>query len=377
MISRTEEKDMRTKHTPQSFLNGSIVTLAALLTVGAMAGSVSAQSGDNAGTTRERKEVRDAAQDSQGDALRDRVRDRIENEQGLDDQERERLRQHLAECKQLGLDDETVTALFDESKPLRAQIRTQERIIGMAREGLPHEPVMQKMREGRRKGASEEALERVCARMEEHVRAAERVMERARRDGVTRGDPDVERRRTREMATQMWRGLNEEDGDQLCERARLRLRDGSCTTEDLTAAAETAAKLKELGIERHRAVGVAGEALQYGYTAREMRQLGWMVMTAHMHGGPDGEVLDTLERGIRNQHQFAEMLDEMWQHGWMGPADEHGGHGNHGFIDDATGGGPGGHEGGDGHMGDDRNKGGSGGQQHGGGGGQQGSGGSK
>jgi hypothetical protein len=191
-------------------------------------------------------------------------------------------------------------------------------------------------------------------------------MERAREKGVTPGDADAERRQTREMAMHMWRGLDEEDGDQLCERARLRLRDGSCTTEDLTAAAETAAKFKEMGIERRRAVEVAGEALQYGYTAREMRQLSWMVMTAHMHGGPHDEVLDTLERGIRNQHEFASMMQEMWQHGWMGPADEQGGHGHGGAIDDATGGGPGGQKGQDGGQGGD----GSGGQQ--GGGGEQG-----
>lgn len=355
-------------------LKGSITAIAAFLIVGTTAGLIFAQVDDNAAEKRERNEMRSTAQDPQGDVLRDRIRDRIEKEDGLQDQERERFRQHLAECKQLDLGDETLAVLFDESEPLRKQLRTQERVLAMAREGLPHEPVMQKIQEGRRKGASEDALDRVCARMEEHVRAAHRVMERARGEGVTQGDSDAERRHTREMAMHMWRGLSEEDGDQLCERARLRLRDGSCTTEDLTAASETAAKLKEMGIERHRAVEVAGEALQYGYTAREMRQLSWMVMTAHMHGGPHSEVLDTLERGIRHQHEFAEMLDEMWQHGWMGPADEHGGHGHSGPIDDATGGGPGGHHGGDDHMGGDQSGGGSGGQhdsggEHGGSGG--------
>ncbi len=349
---------------------GAIAGLAAFAVVGTLAGLALAQTDDTAAQNRERKEIRSTEQDPQGDALRERIRDRIEKEAGLQDGEREQLRKHLGECQQLGLDDETVAALFDASEPLQKQLRNQERILAMVREGLPHEPVMQKIQEGRRKGVSHEALEQASSRMENDVRAANRVMERAREKGVTPGDADAERRQTREMAMHMWRGLDEEDGDQLCERARLRLRDGSCTTEDLTAAAETAAKFKEMGIERRRAVEVAGEALQYGYTAREMRQLSWMVMTAHMHGGPHDEVLDTLERGIRNQHEFASMMQEMWQHGWMGPADEQGGHGHGGAIDDATGGGPGGQKGQDGGTGGGQSGDGSGGQQ--GGGGEQG-----
>jgi hypothetical protein len=352
-ISGTEERDMKTKlltgpGVPVASI-ASIVTLlalTALVAVAFTAGAVLAQTDDGAAQARERKEIRDTAQDPQGDALRERIRQRIENEEGLQEQERERLRQHLGECAQLGLDDETVAALFGESEPLRKQIRIQERVLAMAREGLPHEPVMQKLREGRQKGAGDEALEGVCERMEAHVRAAHRVMERAREDGLGRGDADAERRRTREMATHMWRGLSEEEGDQLRERARLRLRDGSCTTEELVAAAETGTKLREMGIERGRAMRVAGDALQYGYTAREMRQLGWMVMTANAHGGPRDDVLDTLERGIRNQRQLAEMSREMWQRGWMGPADEHGGHHGGNAMNDATGGGPGGHPGG-------------------------------
>jgi hypothetical protein len=322
--------------------------LAVVLVLAIAAGSALAQARDEGSATqaRERKEVRATEQEPQGDALRERIRERIESETGLQEQEREQLRQHLGECKQFGLDDETVAALFDESEPLRKQIRTQARVLEMAREGLPHEPVMQKLQEGRRKGASDEARERACARMEEHVRAANRVMEKARENGLEQGDADAERRRTREMAMTMWRGLKEEEGDQLRERARLRLRDGSCTTEDLAAAAETAMKLGEMGIERTRAMKVAGDAIQSGYTAREMRQLSWMIMTAHAHGGPDGDVLDTVERGIRNHSELGELAREMWQRGWMGPADEHGGHHGQNTMNDQTGGGPGGHQGG-------------------------------
>lgn len=341
-------------------MSGTMAILAALLIMSLAAGSVVAQDDGDAAQTREREQIRDMAQDGQGDAVRERIRERIENEDGLQAQEREQLRQHLGECNQLGLGDEVVAALFDETEPLRKQIRTQEQVLAMAREGLPVEPVTRKLQEGRRKGVNEQARERACDQMEAHVRAANRFMKQAREDGVTPGNPEAERERTREMARHMWRGLQEDDMEGLRERARLRLRDGSCTTEDLAAAAETGVKLKEMGVERKRAMNVAGEALQNGYTAREMHELGWMVMTAHMHGGPHDQVLDTLERGIRNQHQLSEMAQQMWQHGWMGPADEHGGRGGHNPIDDATGGGPGGHGSGHGEGdGDDGHHGGS------------------
>ena len=327
------------------------------------AGIAAAQEGDGTQTQeRTRAQVQDNAQDPHGEMLRERIRERIQNEDGLKAQDRERLRKHLRDCDELGLDDGTVAALFDESTPLKNQIRNQERVIEMKREGLPVEPVMLKLREGRRKGVNEEALERVCERMENNVRTANRYMKRVREDGMTPGSEEAEQRRTREMAMHMWRGLEEGDMEQLRERARRRLRDGSCTTEELTAAAETASRFKEMHIERERAVHLAGDALQNGYTAKEMHQLRWMVMTAQMHGGPPDEVLDTLEKGLRNQHQLKQMVQEMWQHGWMGPADEHGGRGGHSYGDDAGGGGPGSQGGG--HGGDD-NKGG----QHGGGGG--------
>jgi hypothetical protein len=331
-----------------------------------LAGITAAQEGDaTQAQERARAQIRDNSQDPQGEMLRERIRERIQNEDGLKEQDRERLRKHLRDCDDLDLGDETVAALFDESTPLKNQIRNQERVIEMKREGLPVEPVMLKLREGRRKGVNEQVLEQVCERMEANVRTANRFMKQVREDGVTPGNEEAEQRRTREMAQNMWRGLEEGDMDQLRERARLRLRDGSCTTEDLTAAAETASRFKEMHVERERAVRLAGDALQNGYGAEEMHQLRWMVMTAHMHGGPPDEVLDTLENGLRNQHQLTQMVQQMWQHGWMGPADEHGGRGGHSYGDDAGGGGPGSGHGDRGH-GDDGKKGGHG---NGGGGG--------
>lgn len=319
-------------------LASTMIALLSLLTVSLITGTAFAQDESSTAQVRSREETRNAAQDPQGEMLRERIRERIENEEGLKEQERERLRQHLGECEKQGFDDALLAALFNQASPLREQIRSQERVLALAREGLPIEPLAQKMQEGRRKGVDQETLEQVCTRLGEYVRAAHRLMERARESGISAGDENAERRHVRETAMHMWRGLEEGDMDRLQIRARKRLQDGSCTTEDLVAAAETATRLSEIGIERNRSVRLAGNALQYGYTPRQMQQLVWAVMTANMHGGPQDDVIDTLERGIRNQHQLSQMVQEMWQHGWMGPADEHGGHSP---MDNAPGSGPG------------------------------------
>jgi len=332
---------MKKRSSSMRALTSRVIVLFSLFIISLAASIAFAQDGSNPAQVRNRKETRKVTQGPQGDALLQRIRERIQNEEGLQDQERERLRDHLDECKRLGFDNDLMAALFNEANPLRAQIRTQERVLALARDGLPVEPVAQKLQEGLRKGIAEEALERVCARIEEYVRTAHRFMKRAQEAGITKDNADAERRHVREMATDMWRGLKEDDMDQLQTRAGQRLRHGSCTTEDLVVAAETATRLSEIGIQREKAVRLAGDALQHGYTPREMKQLVWVVMTAHMRGGSPDKVIDTLERGIRNQHQFSQMVQEMWQRGWMGPADQQGGWSP---MDNATGSGPGGRQ---------------------------------
>ncbi len=301
------------------------VMLGLLFVVLAAGPVLAADDGDQA-QVRARKEAQVTTQDPQGDVLRHRIRQRIQDETGLQEQERERLRSHLGECDRLGLNDAAVKAMFSEKVQLKSQIQTQERVLAMAREGLPVEPAVQKLQEALAKGAPQQVRERVCEQVEAQVRTAHQYMKQAREAGVKPGDASAERKRVREMASYMWRGLKEGDMDQLRKRAQQRLRDGSCTTEDLTAAAETATRLGEIGVKHERAVKLAGEALQNGYTVREMKQLAWAVMAARTHGGSSDKVIDTLERGIRNQHQFSQMMKEMQQQGWMGPADQPGGH---------------------------------------------------
>lgn len=346
-----EARTMKKRFTIKATASWSVMLLVAALLAGPLAGAASAQD-ESATQVRARTEARLSTQTPQGDALRQRISERIEGEQGLQAQEREQLRLNLGECKKLGLGDAATGALFSEDEPLRNQIRTQARVLAMAREGLPVEPVMEKLQEGRRKGASAEALEKVCTRMEEQVRAANRYMMEVRKAGATPGNADAERTRTAEMARHMFNGVGQGDLDQLRERVRARLRDGSCATEDCVAAAEAMVKFRSMGVESERAARMAGEALQNGYTAREMRQFSWMVMAAKSHGGPQNEVLDTVERGIRNQYRISDMVREMYRYGWMGPGDERGGYGGN-DPSGGAGGRRGGTEGGQGGGSDD------------------------
>ena len=137
--------------------------------------------------------------------LRDRIRARIENTPGLQDQERDQLREHLSACEQAGLSGEALDTLFPEGEALRDQIRHQQRVATMAREGLPVEPLVDKLREGRRKNAPAPVLDRVMNQLEQHVRTADRALHRAREAGLQAADRRTERRLTESVARNMWR----------------------------------------------------------------------------------------------------------------------------------------------------------------------------
>ena len=343
-----------------------------LVLVGSLIGVLVANSATAAQAQNE-----DPAKTRTQEQVQERIRERIENDAALQERERQQLREHLAQCEQLGLDAEQVQALFSDEAPLKEQIRHQERVLTMAREGLPVDPLMEKLQEGRRKGAPEAVLDRVCAQLEEHVRTADRLMTQARQAGARGAAPGVEHRLTESLARNMWRGLEQGDFDRIMERAQQRLRDGSCSTLDLAAASATATDLHEVGVGRERAMRLAGDALQSRYQAGDIRRLSHMVMAAHAHGRPLDETLGTLDQGLQRRVRMQEMVQHMFQQGWMGPGDDHGGFGGHSPVDDVIGG-PGDHHGGDmggpgGGMGGDDGHGGSGGS--GGDGGHGGSGG--
>jgi hypothetical protein len=304
-------------------------------------------------------------QDMTREQVREQIRERIDQCDQLNEQLREQMRNNLRECERLGLTSDELEAIFPGAEGAKgpnaeAMIRVQNRVMKMVREGLPADAVIAKFGEGALKGAQGPALDSACERMENHVRAANRVMKRVREEsGEPAGEPVQTRRMTRELAQQMWRGLGEGDYERLCERARKRLRDGSCDLEDIVAGGETATRLLEQGVDRGRAVDIPGDALRKGYRTQEMRHLQFMVM-ARRHASQLDDFVADLEHCLGLGMGMGEMYQHMMQNGWMGPGDV---------------GGPGGFQPGDdrghgpGHGGDTDDG------QHGGNGGGNGSGG--
>ena len=192
-------------------------------------------------------------------------------------------------------------------------------------DGLPAEPVLAKLQEARMKGVADPGLAQVAERVEKHVREAKRIMTQAKADGVQPpADPRRERQMVREMAQQMWRGTAPEDVDALRTRSRDRLRSRACTMEDLVATSETATRLREEGIEARRAMRVAGEALQRGYGAEEMRKLQYMLVYRHREGRGAEGLVDDFEHCLGAGMDAAHMYRYMMQNGWMGPGDVQG-----------------------------------------------------
>jgi hypothetical protein len=270
--------------------------------------------------------------------LRDRIRDRIRAEDGMDDALRLRMENHLERCLRLGLTDDQVEGLFPMAGPGNGMtaahmLRMQERILAAAESGLAVDLLAGKLREGRMKGAAPDAIEGAMARMEEHLRFAHRLMQRSTEEGVTpSGNEETERHLQRGMALNMWRGLHEGDLEHLREQARLRARDGSCSTTELAAAAETTTSLIEQGLDRRRSREMLGQGLRQGYTAEEMRRVATMAQA-----GPPEEVLAWLEEHVGQGTGLEQMMQMMMRRGWMGPGDVPG-HGAHSPVDDVIGG---------------------------------------
>ena len=255
--------------------------------------------------------------------MQTRYMERVNQYDSLNDQDRDRMRQHLKECIDYQIPEDQMETLFPEGRhgaSMHSQMQLQETVLDLAREGMPTDLPCRKWEEGMMKGAPETAVANAAMRMGEYTRYAHQYMNQARQDGIEGvDDPQVERQLQRGIAMNMWRGLNEDELGQLRDHARQRLRDGSCDLIDLSAASETATELKEMGMDSQQAVGLCGEALQQGYRGQEMRQIGHMFMAAHMNNADDENLYDAMHMRIQQHEQLAQMMDYMQEQGWMGP----------------------------------------------------------
>lgn len=284
--------------------------------------------------------------------LREQVRERIAQDPSLDAGQRERMQQNLERCLSLGLGDKQIEALFPiegphGETPSRHMLRWQEQVMAAAEAGLAEDLLTDKLLEGRMKGVDGMSIDRAMDRLQGHLATAHREMARAVADGVAAGPDDAtDRQLQRGMAMDLWRGLHEEDLEQLRERARERARDGSCSMVDLAAAAETTTDLIESGLERARSREMTGAAIAQGYSAREIRELGHVVRVTARRGAPPEEMVEWLENRLRYGASMEGMVREMMHHGWLGPRDMSG-PGGSSPVDNVIGG-PGRHGSGDG-----------------------------
>jgi hypothetical protein len=262
--------------------------------------------------------------------IRNRLHDRINASAGLSAEERAAMHANADACVDLDIPEADLDALFpgEENRhriSAQTMLRLQNRVMTAAREGLPVEPVVAKIQEGRTKGVPDALLEKACVRMENNVRTAHQIMKRAVDEGfVPPGDQTQTRHMNTEMAQQMWRGMNEEGYEQLRERARVRARDGQCGVEDLVSAGELTTRLMEAGVNRERATRFSGDALQKGYRAQEMRQLELVVAARAQRGEPMNGFMGDMEHCVGAGMQAGEMFNYMMRHGWMGPGDMYG-----------------------------------------------------
>lgn len=302
-------------------------------------GPVTAQEQDQ---DRDRTRLMDPAPAPPDAKVRDRLRSGIDHAPGLTEQERDRMRNNLDTCLRLDLTAGELEAVFPaadgSSYPsAKAMLRFQEQVMHLAGDGTPVEPLVAKIQEGRIKQIPEPALVQACQRVESHLQTAHQVMNRARAEGLDPpGDLSRERQMEMEMAQQMWRGMTREGLENLVGQARMRLREGPCTIDDVVAASDAATRFEEAGIGAGESVRICGDALRQGYRAGELRDLGYMAMATHRHGSSMEEFMNGLQYCLHEEMGMGDMYQYMVHHGWMGPGDM-GGMGGHTGADDRMG----------------------------------------
>jgi hypothetical protein len=278
----------------------------------------------------ERLLKQEPTQTQAGELIRERIRERIRVARDVSQDDQAAMQANLGALVRAGVTDpalETVFPGYGKARPISVptMLRLQTRLATMGQDGLPTEPVLAKVQEALMKGVSDSGLARVCERAENHVRAAKQIMTRAQADGAApAGEALRERQMIREMAQQMWRGTDPDEIEALRLRTRDRLRAKGGSVADLVAATETATRLREEGVDAKRAMRVAGEALQAGYGAPELRKFQYMLVYRHRENREVHGLVDDFEHCLRTGMDSAHMYQYMMQHHWMGPADVQG-----------------------------------------------------
>jgi len=305
------------------------------------------------------------------DQIRHQIREQIDAHQGMDAPQRNHMRNNLDNCLGHGMNGEEIQALFPlegghGSGNAELMLAMQDQVLALVDLDLPMDPMMTKIMEGRMKNVPADRLERVLTQTGNNIRYSHQMLMGAIEGGVqTPHSGSGMHDANNELAHCLWDGLSEDGMDQIRERAMNRAHDGTCTTDQFVAACQAATQFAHSGMNQDQAVHLAGEAMHNGYSATDMRTMGFMMMSGSGGDGHHGEMVANMQEWVHEGMNMDEMTHHMMEGGWMGPADMMGAGGQHG-MDNMGGSGPG-HDGGM-HGGGDGGDDGHGGGDHGGGG---------
>ncbi len=278
------------------------------------------------------------------------IREHINRDPGLNEQMREQVMSNLEACFRHGLSIEEIQALFpvegiqgtDHAEQMLAM---QDQVLGLADSGLPVGPMTAKIMEGRMKHVPAERMGPVLEQTGNNIRLSRRVMMEAIAGGVRGpGAGSDMHEANSQLAHCLWDGLTEQDLEQLREAAMNRARDRGCSMDEFIASAQAANRFAHGGMSREQAVNMAGEAMHNGYSADDMRAMGYMLMSGSEMGEHHTEMMNNMQHWIGEGMSMDEMTRHRMEGGWMGPADMMG-PGGHNGMDDMGWGGPG-HDGG-------------------------------
>jgi hypothetical protein len=268
---------------------------------------------------------------------RQQVREIIDGHPGMDEAMRDRMQNNLERCMQYGMTGEEVHALFPGDRThgmdqMEHMLSMQDLVLGLADGDFPIGPMMEKIMEGRMKNVPANRLEHVLDQTQHNIRHSHQMMMGAIEGGVQAPSTRTGMHNANSQLSHcLWDGLTEEGMDQIRERAMDRAHDGSCSTDDFVAACQTATQFNHGGISHDQAVQLAGEAMHHGYSASDMRTMGYMMMTGSGMEGHHAEMMNHMHGWIQEGMTMDEMTHHMMEGGWMGPADMMGAGGHHGM----------------------------------------------
>ncbi|BBO92193.1 hypothetical protein [Desulfosarcina ovata] len=264
-----------------------------------------------------------------------------EESQELSQAAMQSIQQQIREMSDLGIPEtparEMLTQMVQNRFRQQIQVQARQVVMDAARAGLPTEPVMNKAMEGMAKKAGEEqvvrAMETVRNRYAVANRMARSLPVESRIDAATRAVADS-------LAAGMQTADMEAVMAQLQVRTRQQTRNRAEKMELAIQTMQTVRTMARLGIPSTEVAETLGQALQNGYTYREMKQLRHRMAKQIRFASP---------RQIASQH-----AGSIGKGGTSGSSSGHGsggGSGNGGSGGGSGGGGSGGGSGGGGSGG--------------------------